>query len=520
MTMKKWLLGGSAVLVVLVIGLTFWARSIFAQDTVRTAVAARLTQALGQPVTIGGIGAGIYPRVTVTLTDVGIGQPAAVSVGTMAIGTDFTALLSRRIEHGSMRLSGARITLPLPQFAIASRTQAPDATSPVEIGSIDEIALSGVEIVSGGRTLHGDIDVVPQGQGLDVRKIALKADDTAVNISGRIADMAGPSGELAVKARAVDLNRLLAFIAAFSKGIGGSGSTQRAAAPATRSGGADLPSNMDLTVRIDADRASMGALQVQKLAGTAKITGAGMTLDPVRFEIFGGRYEGALTLNVGDTPDFRLKATLSGIDMAAAMTFAGSPNTITGRMSGSVDVAGRGMDATAVSRSARGAMRVAITDGIVKNLGLIQAVVVATSMRTGPLDSLKGSTKSRDEPFSRLGGTMTIGGGEATTRDLRLESKDVDLLVTGSVRLDGSAVDLKGVARLSDALSQQAGRDLVRYTQEEGRVTLPATISGSAANPQVRIDVADVATRAVRNRATEEAQKAVKKGLSRMFGKR
>ena len=81
-------------------------------------------------------------------------------------------------------------------------------------------------------------------------------------------------------------------------------------------------------------------------------------------------------------------------------------------------------------------------------------------------------------------------------------------------------MDLKGRAQLSEAFSQQAGRDVLRYAQEEGRVTLPATISGSAENLKVRIDAADVAKRAVRNRANEEAQKAVTKGLGRLLGGR
>jgi hypothetical protein len=73
--------------------------------------------------------------------------------------------------------------------------------------------------------------------------------------------------------------------------------------------------------------------------------------------------------------------------------------------------------------------------------------------------------------------------------------------------------------QLSDALSQQAGSEVVRYTQEQGRVTLPVTIGGSAASPKVRVDVADLAKRAVRNRATEETKKAVTAGLGKLFGR-
>jgi hypothetical protein len=168
-------------------------------------------------------------------------------------------------------------------------------------------------------------------------------------------------------------------------------------------------------------------------------------------------------------------------------------------------------------KTARGSGRVDITDGTIKNLGLVQTVVTATSMRSGAANQTAGG--SRDEPFSRLGATLTVAGGSASTQDLRLESKDLLLAAGGAVRLDGSAVNLLGQVQLSEALSQQAGRDLVRYTQERGRVTLPATITGPADHLQVHIDVADMAKRAITNRASEEVQKALKNGLGGLFKK-
>jgi hypothetical protein len=79
---------------------------------------------------------------------------------------------------------------------------------------------------------------------------------------------------------------------------------------------------------------------------------------------------------------------------------------------------------------------------------------------------------------------------------------------------------LKGRAQLSEALTQQAGKDLVRYTQEGGRVTVPATIDGSAQNLRVHLDTADLAKRAVKNRSVEETHKAIDKGLNTFFKKK
>jgi uncharacterized protein involved in outer membrane biogenesis len=520
--LKKVLLGLLVVAVVGGAGLFFWARSILAQDNVRTAIAAKLTETLGQPVSIGGIGASVYPRVAVNLDNVTIGSQQNIRVGSLRIGTDFRALLSRRIEHGSMRLTGARIQLPLPVFATGPQSSPPPTTppgashaAPVEIVSIDEVVLSDVEIVSGNRTLHGDIEVVPQGSGVLVKKVSLTADNAKIDITGQITDLSGPTGELTVKAGALDVSRLLEFASDFSKHAGISSDASAAAPPAATPASAASP-GMNMAITLEADRATLGTLSLEKLSGRAQLTPAGMTLQPISFGVFGGHYDGSLALTLGAVPDFRLKAKLAAIDVGAATTAAGSPNTITGRLSGDIDVTGRGLDANSVARSARGTVRADVTNGVVKNLGLIQAVVVATSMRAGSLSQTQASSGSKDEPFTRLGGTLTLANGEATTQNLQFESKDVSVGLTGVVKLNGSAVDLKGRAQLSEALSQQAGRDLVRYTQEQGRVTLPATIAGPADNLHVRFDVADMAKRAVVNRAQEE----ITKGIGRFFKKK
>lgn len=273
---------------------------------------------------------------------------------------------------------------------------------------------------------------------------------------------------------------------------------------------------MNIAVSLDADRATMGTLSLERLSGRARVTPDAIMLEPISFGLFGGGYKGALVLTLGKTTDFRLNAALSDIDMAAAMKFAGSPDAITGRLSGKIDLSGRGIDAGTAIKTARGTARVDITNGTVKRLGLVRAVIVATS---GRADSSPQNGASSDEPFARLSATLAVANGSASTQDLRFESNDLLLSAAGVIRLDGSAIDLAGKVQLSDKLSQQAGRDLVRYTQEQGRATLPATITGSADNPRVRIDVASVAKRAIVNRATEEAQKGIKKGLGRIFGR-
>jgi uncharacterized protein involved in outer membrane biogenesis len=516
--LKKGLLGAFVLILFLSTGLFLWVRAVFTEDNVRVALAEQLSKALGQPVKVGSIAATIYPRVTVNLGQVSIGEPARIHVQTLHVGADLGALLSRRIEHARLELSGAQVELPLLAFSIGSASASGSSgKAPVEIISIDTIVLRGVEIVSGGRILRGDVEVVPEGKGLTLRKVRLLADKTTIDVTGRVTDLAGPVGDLAIKAGALDFDQLLAFANDFATGTGMRTSTAARSAPAPATNPRVSPAGvppLNIALSLEADRATMGMLTIVKLAGKARVTAATMALEPIGFGVFGGRYDGSLVFTLGAVPDFKLNARLASVDMAAATAFAGSPGTITGRLSGKLDLTGRGMDASSVMNATRGTARVDIVDGVIKNLGLVRTVVVATS---GRADAGGAGGGARDEPFTKLGATLTVSGASARTDDLRLQSKDLLLAAAGTIRLDGSGINLAGQVQLSDELSKQAGRDLVRYTQEGGRVTLPATITGSAAAPQVRIDIASLAKRAVTNRANEEAQKALKKGLGRLF---
>jgi len=273
-------------------------------------------------------------------------------------------------------------------------------------------------------------------------------------------------------------------------------------------------------VSLDADRASMSGLTIDKLAGRARVSPESVVVDPVSFGLFGGRYEGTLAMDVAEaTPAFRWKAALKGVDVAAATAFAGSPNTISGRLTGTIDLTGRGADAAMAMKTARGSARIDIVDGIIKKMGLVRNVVIATSMRDGAMKQAAGGG-STDEPFTRLGATLAIANGVATTTDLQFESKDVLLNAAGNVHLDATAVNLNGKVHLSEELSKQSGHDLQRYAGQQGRVTLPATISGPADNLSVRIDVGDMAKRAITNRVNEEAEKRLKGGLGGLLRKR
>ncbi len=54
---------------------------------------------------------------------------------------------------------------------------------------------------------------------------------------------------------------------------------------------------MNIVVTLDAARASMGGMTIDKLSGKARLSADSIVVDPVSFGLFGGRYAGTLSAN-------------------------------------------------------------------------------------------------------------------------------------------------------------------------------------------------------------------------------
>jgi uncharacterized protein involved in outer membrane biogenesis len=504
-------------------GLALLARSVFTGPNVRAAVEAQVSAALGQPVTIGGLGASIYPRVTMDLSDVTIGRPARIRLASVHLGTGLRALISRRIEHADVRVDGARITLPLPSLGAGGpAAPAGGGEPPVEIVSIDEIVLRGVEVASGGRTLRGDIELVPHRAGVTIRRVALAAEGTAVAMTGELIALTPLSGRIDVTAETMDLDRLTAFVGEFVAApvpaAAAAGVPPPASGPAVELRGVPAVSPVgQLVVGLQVGRMTTGGLTLSDFASTALVTPDAVRFEPLALGVFGGRYQGTMQLALGDIPRFEWRATVTGVDAASLMAFAGSPDTITGKLGGTLALQGEGLQMEQALRTARGRARIDITDGTIAGLHLVRTLVMAASGRGGVVNSAGAAVTTQNAPdaerFSRLSATLRLANGVIETGDFAMVSTDVDLRAAGSLRLAGMTADFAGRAQLSDTLSRQAGTDLYRYTQEGGRVTLPVTVTGPIERLSVRVDVGDAALRALRNRAIEEAQKAIERRI-------
>jgi len=85
-----------------------------------------------------------------------------------------------------------------------------------------------------------------------------------------------------------------------------------------------------------------------------------------------------------------------------------------------------------------------------------------------------------------------------------------------TLTVPGGAVTATVDVILSQELTAQAGTDLRRYAQEDGRVIVPARISGTIGDPQVTPDIAAAMARALQN----ELKRKTKSFIEGLFKKK
>lgn len=469
-------------------GFAYW---MLAGDGVRLALEQQASGWLGHPVRIAAARPRLFPRPGLHLERVEVGDPVRLTLGTVDVSADGRALLSRRIERASIQIANSQIAMPLPfSLPTASPAQETPANPAIRLVSIESIALRDIVVTSRGHALTVSADSSLAGSRLVLRAFSVRTGPaaptppggeggTALDAEGEVDLAPRIDARLKVKANRLDLDELLALAAAFAP----------APDPAVRTATAE-PAR--IAARVSAETASAGGVTVRQFATDLEVVGTRVSLSPLTFQLFGGRYQGSLAASLRDTMTATLRSRVMDLDVAQLAEFGGSPGSITGRLTGAGTFTGSGRDFAGVLNSARGEGSASIADGSINHLNLVRTVILFFG-RPAP----NGGESS--DRFTRLDATFALANRVISAPALSLQSPDADMAGSGTLNLDSKALAGRVDISLSEALSAQAGRDLVRYTREGNRVVLPASIGGTLDRPRIAIDAAAAVKRGLRN---------------------
>jgi uncharacterized protein involved in outer membrane biogenesis len=324
---------------------------------------------------------------------------------------------------------------------------------------------------------------------LAVTRFDAKSETSELRATGEFSSLSRRTGTFTLDAAALDVDGLLAFLAA-TMPAGSQASGTKAPAPSAP---------LELAIGIKAREGIAAGAAFSNLTAACHVEGDNARLDDLSLNAFDGAFKGVVGLQgSGPRPQFSWRGTFEGLDAAKVAAFAGTSGSLTGKLAGNVDITASGDDPAAALRSAHGRARVVLSDGRLPGLEVVRAVILAFGKPTGDRPAGSG------EAFSQLAATMAVADQRLTTNDLTFASRDFDMTAKGALSLASQALDFQADVILSRELSAQAGRDLYRLAREDDRIILPARITGTVGAPTVFIDIAEAMKRALRNRAEDE----------------
>jgi uncharacterized protein involved in outer membrane biogenesis len=518
MRVRKLIVAAVVVVIVLGIGAALALRALLDPQMLAHTIESQATAWLERPVHIGAARAHVFPTPRITLTTVGVDGPQALTADEVIVGAGLKALFQRRVEDAVVRVRNGRITLnaaaPTSESVVPHGASAPvpAARAPggsgggFTIASVGEIRFENVTVTGGGRTLRVDFEGALNGDALDVRSLSASSGQTSIEGKGTVTSLQRLDGTFDFTSRLLDVEDVLALLTALVP-----------PAPSTHTA---HPRDEDakgfgfghIVAKVKVDKARALGYQIDGLTTSIDLQGSTLTANPLRFELYGGRYDSTLVLDLSaDRTVLDHKATVTGANVATLAQLLGHPGAATGSLNVTMRVRGVGKDLGAAAQAVQGTADVNLLKGTLQGLDVVRQTFVVLGTAAPP---------NAGKAFDSLAARLTLAGGTMTANDVVMHAPDFDL--RGHARVaPNNALGGQAQLTLSDALSKEAqsrNKDL-KLMFEDGRIALPVALSGTLLQPSVTPDMGSLLARAAQNKMKAEINKATGKAGSDLLNK-
>jgi AsmA protein len=246
-------------------------------------------------------------------------------------------------------------------------------------------------------------------------------------------------------------------------------------------------------------------VEIKDLQASAEMKGQDARLNSLSFQLFGGFLRAQGTLGVGKPlPPFSGTLSLQGLQMGPALQAVGTDHiSMSGQAGAALTVTGRGFAHSDLVKALAGSGHVAVKDGKISGINLIQEAATLLKVAGLPLDRLNATA------FSTIESDVAINQGLIAVQRLLVDSHDFQATGGGTIGLDQS-LDLKLNLNLSQALSQKiaTGSPIAKVALNGGRLSLPLLITGSTQAPSYGLDT-KMFTGQVQQQAKEKVRGAI-----------
>lgn len=236
-----------------------------------------------------------------------------------------------------------------------------------------------------------------------------------------------------------------------------------------------------------------------------------MHLSPIAAGLYGGTAAGEITLDSRESvPMLKIDETLSSVDLKPLLKDAADSERLSGHGNVTVNIAARGADSDAITRSMTGRVSANVTNGAVEGVDLW--FEIRTAMALIQKQDLPPGKSSGHTEFETFRASADLADGVASTKDLAITSQNLQVKGSGTSNLVTRAINYQLQTAILKSAPQGQGAPAGSLAQ------IPVLITGTMNNPTVRPDLEGMAKARVQQELDKHKDELKQKAVDQLKG--
>ncbi len=538
-----------AILALVVIAIAILTSAV---DRFRPQIQAELQRKLNRQVTLGHLGLRLFPF-SVKIDSFSVGEDPAFSTGKpfaqakeVFVSAGLFSLISGSPEVKSLLLDNPEIELVKNQKGVWNFSSLGTNTSKSDTSNkTNQFSLNNLEVKDGkigltdqlaGTSATGTVSMKLQAQGPapNTSNVSFSGNGTLSSVNLKTPTLAKP---ITVSSASMQFSQDTASITSLSAGLGsttvhGNVSVKNFSSPELQ---------FSLTAdNIDADELQALETNTAQTKGSSpqndkqpglinEVTGSGtlaaariksdnliltnvhtsckldhgvIQLSPLTADLFGGKEEGAVTLDVRpQKPLCSVRSKLTGVDSNALLSAVSSlRDTLYGKLGANTSLSFVLGPSTDLAKSLNGTLDFQVTDGQLKNINILNEVAkIGKFLNSAPAQTGSGTA------LRKFAGTLAIKNGIASTNNLTASLDAGSLAASGQVSLVDQGLNMRLNAVLGSQASQTVGGSGIggflntALSNSNGELVVPVTVRGTTSHPVFTPDLQAMAQMKAKN---------------------
>ncbi len=250
-----------------------------------------------------------------------------------------------------------------------------------------------------------------------------------------------------------------------------------------------------------------GTIKAQEIVLTSfqanvKLNHGVVTLSPLTTDIFGGKENGTLTVDVRPaTPLCAVNAKFAGVDTNALLSAVSSAkNTLYGSLAAQTNLQFALASSNDLPRTLNGTLNFDVTNGQLKNVNILGEL-----SKVGKFLGAAPGQGGNSTALKKFAGTLNIVNGVASTNNLTAALDAGSLAANGTMNLVNQGLNLHMTAALASGTSKAVGGSQVggfmntALANNKGELVIPVLVTGTMDHPTFTPDAQALAKMKLNN---------------------